>query len=114
MKGKIVFITGASSGIGEACARKFASQGSDLILNARNVAKLEELKVELEAKYGVRIFLLPFDVRDRNAATMALASLPEEWKRIDVLVNNAGFVIGVDKEFEGNLDEWELYGGGPC
>ena len=87
------------------CARKFASQGSDLILNARNVAKLEELKVELEAKYGVRICLLPFDVRDRNAATMALASLPEEWKRIDVLVNNAGLVIGVDKEFEGNLDE---------
>ena len=96
MKGKIVFITGASSGIGEGCARKFASQGSDLILNARNVAKLEELKVELEAKYGVRICLLPFDVRDRNAATMALASLPEEWKRIDVLVNNAGLVIGVD------------------
>ena len=57
MKGKIVFITGASSGIGEGCARKFASQGSDLILNARNVAKLEELKVELEAKYGVRICL---------------------------------------------------------
>ena len=93
MKGKIVFITGASSGIGEGCARKFASQGSDLILNARNVAKLEELKVELEAKYGVRICLLPFDVRDRNAATMALASLPEEWKRIDVLVNNAGVVF---------------------
>ncbi len=108
MKGKIVFITGASSGIGEGCARKFASQGSDLILNARNVAKLEELKVELEAKYGVRICLLPFDVRDRNAATMALASLPEEWKRIDVLVNNAGLVIGVDKEFEGNLDEWDI------
>ena len=108
MKGKIVFITGASSGIGEGSARKFASQGSDLILNARNVAKLEELKVELEAKYGVRICLLPFDVRDRNAATMALASLPEEWKRIDVLVNNAGLVIGVDKEFEGNLDEWDI------
>ena len=61
MRGKIVFITGASSGIGEGCARKFASQGSDLILNARNVAKLEELKKELEATYGVRVFLLPFD-----------------------------------------------------
>ena len=57
MRGKIVFITGASSGIGEGCARKFASQGSDLILNARNVAKLEELKNELEATYGVRVFL---------------------------------------------------------
>ena len=108
MRGKIVFITGASSGIGEGCARKFASQGSDLILNARNVAKLEELKKELEATYGVRVFLLPFDVRDRKAATQALASLPETWKAIDVLVNNAGLVIGVDKEFEGNLDEWDI------
>ena len=96
MRGKIVFITGASSGIGEGCARKFASQGSDLILNARNVAKLEELKNELEATYGVRVFLLPFDVRDRKAATQALASLPETWKAIDVLVNNAGLVIGID------------------
>lgn len=69
MKGKIVFITGASSGIGEGCARKFASQGSDLILNARNVAKLEELKKELETKYGVRVCLLPFDVRDRKAVS---------------------------------------------
>ena len=108
MKGKIVFITGASSGIGEGCARKFASQGSDLILNARNVAKLEELKKELETKYGVRVCLLPFDVRDRKAVSAALASLPEEWKNIDVLVNNAGLVIGVDKEFEGNLDEWDI------
>ena len=108
MKGKIVFITGASSGIGEGCARKFASQGSDLILNARNVAKLEELKKELETKNGVRVCLLPFDVRDRKAASAALASLPEEWKNIDVLVNNAGLVIGVDKEFEGNLDEWDI------
>ena len=104
MRGKIVFITGASSGIGEGCARKFASQGSDVILNARNVAKLEELKKELEKAYDIRVFLLPFDVRDRKAAVDALASLPENWKAIDVLVNNAGLVIGVDKEFEGNLD----------
>ena len=108
MRGKIVFITGASSGIGEGCARKFASQGSDVILNARNVAKLEELKKELEKAYDIRVFLLPFDVRDRKAAVDALASLPENWKAIDVLVNNAGLVIGVDKEFEGNLDEWDV------
>lgn len=108
MKGKIVFITGASSGIGEGCARKFASQGADLILNARNVAKLEVLKLELEQKYGIRVLLLPFDVRDRKAAADALASLPEDWKAMDVLVNNAGLVIGVDKEFEGNLDEWDI------
>lgn len=79
-----------------------------MILNARNVAKLEELKKELEKAYGIRVFLLPFDVRDRKAAVDALASLPEDWKAIDVLVNNAGLVIGVDKEFEGNLDEWDV------
>lgn len=108
MKGKIVLITGASSGIGEGCARKFASQGSDLILNARNVEKLNALKRELESEYGVRVCLLPFDVRDRQAAASALDSLPAAWQAIDVLVNNAGLVIGVDKEFEGNLDEWDI------
>lgn len=108
MKDKIVFITGASSGIGEACARKFASQGADLILNARNMSKLVELKNELTEMYNVRIHLLPFDVRDRNLVTNAIQSLPDEWKDIDILINNAGLVIGVDKEFEGNLDEWDI------
>lgn len=108
MKGRIVFITGASSGIGEGCARKFASQGSDVILNARNVTKLEELKEELETAFGIRVYLLPFDVRDRQLAASSLAALPEEWRAIDVLVNNAGLVIGVDKEHEGNPDEWDI------
>lgn len=108
MENKIVFITGASSGIGEACARKFASQGVNLILNARNMSKLMELKKELEDKYNVRVHLLPFDVRDRSVVTNAIQSLPNEWKDIDVLINNAGLVIGVDKEFEGNLDEWDI------
>ena len=66
------------------------------------------MKKELEKAYDIRVFLLPFDVRDRKAAVDALASLPEDWKAIDVLVNNAGLVIGVDKEFEGNLDEWDV------
>lgn len=108
MQGKIVFITGASSGIGEGCARKFASQGWNLILNARDVRKLTELKEVLESAHPIRVFLLPFDVRDRKAVNEGLLSLPEEWKDIDVLVNNAGLVIGVDKEFEGNLDEWDI------
>ena len=108
MEAKIVFITGASSGIGEGCARKFAKEGWNLILNARTVSKLEELKAELEATHGVRVYILPFDVRDRKLAAASLESLPEEWKAIDVLVNNAGLVIGVDKEFEGNLDEWDI------
>lgn len=108
MKAKIVFITGASSGIGEGCARKFASQGWNLILNARNKAKLEELKKELETAFGIQAYVLPFDVRDRKEAATLLDSLPEAWKAIDVLINNAGLVIGVDKEFEGNLDEWDV------
>ena len=108
MEAKIVFITGASSGIGEGCARKLAKEGWNLILNARTVSKLEELKTELEATHGVRVYTLPFDVRDRKLAATSLESLPEEWKAIDVLVNNAGLVIGVDKEFEGSLDEWDI------
>jgi NADP-dependent 3-hydroxy acid dehydrogenase YdfG len=108
MKNKIVCITGASSGIGEACARKFASQGANLILNARNMSKLVELKNELTEKYAVQVHLLPFDVRDRNVVTRAIQSLPDEWKDIDILINNAGLVIGVDKEYEGNLDEWDI------
>ena len=105
---KIVFITGASSGIGAGCARKFASQGASLILNARNEEKLSALKEELEQQYGARVCLLPFDVRDRKTAAEALASLPDEWKAIDILINNAGLGIGVDKEHEGNLDDWDI------
>lgn len=105
---RIVFITGASSGIGAGCARKFASQGARLVLNARSVEKLNTLKTELEKKYGTDIYLLPFDVRDRAVAAKALASLPEEWKAIDILVNNAGLVIGTDKEHEGDLEEWDV------
>ena len=105
---KIVLITGASSGIGEGCARKFASEGARLILNARSVDKLEALSKELTDNYGVPTYILPFDVRDRKAASAALASLPEEWQSIDILINNAGLVIGVDKEHEGDLDEWDI------
>lgn len=108
MEKKIVLITGASSGIGEGCARKFAMNGYRLILNGRNVEKLNAVKKELLEKYGADVYLLPFDVRDLQAARAALESLPEEWKAVDILVNNAGLVIGVDKEHEGNLDEWDI------
>ena len=107
MKDRIIFITGATSGIGEGCARKFAAMGSDLILNGRNTEKLAELKAELTAK-GVDVLTLPFDVRDREAMRAALDSLEGKWKNIDVLVNNAGLVIGLDKDFEGSLDEWDV------
>ena len=107
MKGKTVLITGATSGIGEGCARKFAAMGSNLILNGRNIEKLNQLKEELTA-LGVEVLILPFDVRDRAAMRAAIDSLQGPWQQIDVLINNAGLVIGVDKEFEGNLDEWDI------
>lgn len=108
MKNRIIFITGSTSGIGEGCARKFASKGSDLILNGRNESKLLQLKSELEMKYGIEVLPLVFDVRDREAATKALTSLKGRWRDIDVLINNAGLVFGVDKEFQGDLDEWDV------
>lgn len=105
---KTVLITGASSGIGEGCARKFASEGVRIILNARNEDKLQSLAKELKSEYGTPCYVLPFDVCDRKSASDALESLPEEWKSIDILINNAGLAIGVDKEHEGCMDEWEV------
>ena len=105
---KTILITGASSGIGEGCARKFASQGARLILNSRSTDKLTALAEELKEKYGAECYVMPFDVCNRDSAAAALNALPQEWKSIDVLVNNAGLAIGVDKEYEGNLDEWDV------
>ena len=107
MKGKLIFITGATSGIGEACARKFAEMGSNLILNGRNTEKLEALKEEFTAR-GVEVLTLPFDVRNREEMRRAVDSLEGKWQQIDVLVNNAGLVLGMDKEHEGSLDEWDI------
>lgn len=104
---KIAFITGASSGIGAACARKFAQGGYTLLLNARSVDKLQALQTELETAYGIDVVLLPFDVRDRKAAEAALKSLSEKYQTIDVLVNNAGLALGVDKEYEGTEDNYD-------
>ena len=90
---KTVLITGASSGIGEGCARKFASQGYRLILNARSTDKLEALAQELKEKYQTECFVMPFDVCDRKAAAQSVEALPEEWKSIDILINNAGLAV---------------------
>lgn len=105
---KTILITGASSGIGEGCARKFASQGARLILNSRSADKLTALAEELKDKYDAECYVMPFDVCNRDSAAAALNALPQEWKSIDVLINNAGLAIGVDKEYEGNLDEWDV------
>ena len=103
---KTVLITGATSGIGLGCARKFAENGDRVILTARNQQRLEEIRDELKAK-GTEVLILPFDVRDREAATKAVNSLPADWQDIDVLVNNAGLALGLEQEYKGDLDDWE-------
>ena len=102
---KTALITGATSGIGEACARKFAEGGYNLILTARRAEKLAEIKAQLEAE-GTKVRTLVFDVRDAEAATKAIASLSEGWQEIDVLINNAGLALGLDKEYEGDPTDW--------
>ena len=102
---RIALITGASSGIGEACARKFAEGGYDLILTARRAEKLAELKAELKAE-GTKVKTLTFDVRNAEAAETAVDSLEPEWRKINVLINNAGLALGLDKEYEGDPDDW--------
>ncbi len=99
-------ITGATSGIGEGCARRFAMGGYNLILTGRNSDKLTSLKKELEEE-GVHVLTLAFDVRDREAAKHAIDSLEDNWKEIDVLINNAGLARGLDPEYEGDFDDWD-------
>lgn len=103
---KIVFITGATSGIGLGCARKFAANGDKLILTGRNATRLSEISNELKAQ-GAEVVTLKFDVRDREAAQKAIDSLPEDWKKIDVLVNNAGLALGLEPEYEGDFSDWD-------
>ena len=100
---KVVLITGATSGIGLACARKFAANGDRLILTGRNEQQLEEIKNELDTE----VMTLAFDVRDRDEAKRQINELPAEWQKIDVLVNNAGLALGLEPEYEGNFDDWE-------
>jgi len=107
LKNKAVLITGASSGIGKSCARAFAETGARLILAARRLQRLEELAVELKHKPGEDILTLALDVRDQPAVERAVNGLPAEWAAIDVLVNNAGLSRGLDKLYEGKLDDWE-------
>ncbi len=104
---KIVLITGASSGIGAACARTFAAAGSRLILTARRLDRLEQLASELEQQFQTASHLLQCDVSDPSAVTAALTELPEAWSQIDVLINNAGLSRGLEKLYQANLQDWE-------
>lgn len=106
MPQKTILITGATSGIGEACAHRLAADGHRLILTGRNAGKLARLASELTAK-GTDAVTLAFDVRDRAEAEKAMASLPAAWSTIDVLINNAGLARGLEPAYQGDFDDWD-------
>lgn len=103
----IVFITGATSGIGEACAELFAARNYGLILNGRREERLRALADRLSAAHSASSFLLPFDVRDKRQTEAAIENLPPAWKHIDVLINNAGLALGFSPFQEGEIADWE-------
>jgi 3-hydroxy acid dehydrogenase/malonic semialdehyde reductase len=104
---KTVLITGASSGIGEACAHVFAKEQYRLILTARRAERLASVRQSLEAEYNAEVFCLHFDVRSREEVEHQLQNLPEEWNDIDVLINNAGLSLGLEPFYEGDVNDWE-------
>ena len=106
MEKKIVMVTGATSGIGEACARKFASGGYNVIITGRRGEKLDALRRELESM-GAEVLAMQFDVRERESARKAVDFLKGKWAKIDVLINNAGLALGLDKEYEGDFNDWD-------
>ena len=107
LQDRIVFVTGASAGIGEACVHAFAAAGAHVIAAARRRDRLEELARRVAAESGTRLHLLELDVRDRDAVAAAVAELPAGWAEVDVLVNNAGLGRGLDKLHEGSADDWD-------
>ncbi|NVO02722.1 MAG: SDR family NAD(P)-dependent oxidoreductase [Bacteroidetes bacterium] len=104
---KIALITGATSGIGKATALKFAENNYDIIITGRRTEKLEELASEIEKTSNSKVLQLCFDVRNKQEVEDSLQSIPENWKKINVLVNNAGLAVGLNTIQEGEVDDWE-------
>ena len=104
---KTALITGATSGIGAACARKFAGAGYRVIITARRAEQLAVMAGDLQREFGVEALPLCFDVRDRDAVKRALDSIPAAWRDIDVLINNAGLALGLEPEYAGDFTDWE-------
>ena len=107
LKNKIVFITGASSGIGKACAEVFANEKTNLILTARRIKSLKSLAEKLKKSHSIKVKCIKLDVRDFDAVDAAIASLENDWKKIDILINNAGLSRGLDKIYEGKKEDWD-------
>lgn len=106
LEGKIVFITGASSGIGKSCATEFAKIKANLILTARREDRLKDLAKELEQNYKIKTLCLKLDVRRYEDVESLYNNLSEDWKKVDILVNNAGLARGLDKFYAGKLSDW--------
>lgn len=104
---KTALITGATSGIGAACARKFAGAGYRVIITARRAEQLAVMAGDLQQEFGIEVLTLCFDVRDRDAVKRALDSIPAAWRDIDVLINNAGLALGLEPEYAGDFADWE-------
>lgn len=104
---KIVFITGATSGFGKACAEKFAAHQYNIIITGRRHERLTRLQKELETSFSIKVLPLIFDVQKREEVKNIIEQLPEQWKLIDVLINNAGLAAGRDTFDEGSLDDWD-------
>src|SRR5690242_1539201 len=104
---RIVFITGATSGIGKACAEKFAQNDDKLIISGRRKERLNELKKELEEKSQCEVLSLPLDVQQKDEVFQIINELPNEWKSVDVLINSAGLALGRDFFDEADLEDWE-------
>ncbi|MDR2083971.1 MAG: SDR family NAD(P)-dependent oxidoreductase [Bacteroidales bacterium] len=104
---KIVLVTGATSGFGEAIAEIYAKNNFDLIITGRRKERLEDVKKHLELTYKINVLALNFDVRDKDSVFNAIESLPEKWKNIDILINNAGLALGSLGIQDGDLEDWE-------
>ena len=107
LTGKNVLITGASAGIGEACARVFAEAGANLILTARRIERLEKLSKELTEKHNIKVHTIGLDIRNYEQVEKQLSNIPKEFEKIDILLNNAGKALGMEKIQDGVLEKWE-------
>ena len=107
LKGKVVWITGASSGIGKACAKSFAGVGARLLLGARRIERLKVLAEEIKKEYGADAFPVKMDVTRYKELESCISGLSDQWKEVEVLINNAGLGLRIDKMFDANVKDWD-------